>query len=414
MARMHEKTAPPRDLTRWRNLFLCFLAQNCGIGVTYGVFGPLLASTEQQLGVSRSAATMAVAVIGLTVGVVAPLLGQLLGRISVRTAMVSGAAISAAAYWGVAATDSLVVMLALYAVIAAGIALMVVLGPVILVSRWFVTGRGKALSVVNLPIAMLVVPYVAGALLPSLGRAAILQGVGGIFLLLALVLLFVKDQPVEPVQAPGADVQAQPDGSLTLSSRDILRPPAFWLLSAAIGIMAGAGTGFIVHIVPYGVEIDLTLADAAGLVSAFALAGVGGTLLFGWIADRIGPTAALALAAAAQAATWWALLHTSGWSLYAAAAVMGICVAPMTTLHGAALSWLFGAANVSRAMGYSYVVKLPFNFGFAPVLAMLYDHFEGYRIPFLAAAGLTLCAGLIVAVSLATASGRTRAALAGA
>jgi predicted MFS family arabinose efflux permease len=168
-----------------------------------------------------------------------------------------------------------------------------------------------------------------------------------------------------------------------LSTRELLSSPPFWLLSLAIGVMAGSGTAFVVHIVPFGMERDMTLQSASGLLSTYAGAGIIGTLLFGTIADRIGPPSALVLTTFCQALLWWGLLHVTGAPLYLLAGLLGICVVPLTTLHGAALSELVGPANISRAMGVSYAIKLPFIFTFAPFVSFLFDRAGGYRVPFL-------------------------------
>lgn len=70
--------------------------------------------------------------------------------------------------------------------------------------------------------------------------------------------------------------------------------------------------------------------------------------------------AALAVSALGQALLWWAVLQASGPSLLLASALMGMCAVPIITLHGAAMSALCGGSAVARALGFSYLIKLPF------------------------------------------------------
>jgi len=182
----------------------------------------------------------------------------------------------------------------------------------------------------------------------------------------------------------------------------IMKRPAFWLLSLGIGIVAGAGTGFVVHIVPYGLSQQMSLQSASALLSVYAGAGVGGTVLFGWICDRIGPPAALAFGAIAQALLWSSLLYLHGPAMYLVAALLGICVVPLVTLQGAAISHLFDTASVSRAMGYSYFIQLPFILVFGPALGLLFDHFGQYNVPFLIVAAFLVLAGLLFYVMILT------------
>jgi MFS family permease len=386
-----ERDLPPGRGTRWRVVLLCFLAQNCAMGLAFGSFGPLLASTEQQFGVSRALASAGMGVTMLAIGGLSPLLGSLLQRSSVRTWMIVGALLSAAGYAGLAVFHSFPLAVAMYALVGAGVCLLAILGPLVLVSRWFDDNRGKVLSLVNLPLMLFVTPYVIAEMLPRQGRFGVLVGMGAIFVLLIPALMLLVERPAG-LKAPDKAGSEEPVAAESAAS--ILRRPAFWLLSLGIGLVAGAGTGFVVHIVPFGVEKQMPLAAASGVLSVYAGAGILGTLLFGWIADRAGPAAALIISAGCQAFLWWALVQTDGPALYLAAALLGVCVVPLVTLHGAALSAMFGAASVGRAMGFSYSIKLPFIFVFAPAMGWMFQVLGTYRVSFLATAGLMAFAAL--------------------
>lgn len=376
---------------RWRVVLLCALAQNCAMGFAFGSFGPLLASTEEHFGVSRAVATMGMSVVMLAIGGLSPFLGNFLQLVSVRGGMLLGALLSSIGYWGLAITDSFTVALAMFGLIGVGVCLSAILGPLTLISRWFETNRGKMLSLVNLPVVLFLTPYLVAELLPIYGRFALLGGLGTVCAVLALLmLLLVEHPPVQAQRAVGGAGSAVAGGEGLTS---IFKRPAFWLLSLGIGIMAGSGTGFVVHIVPFGMGKQMTLQSASALLSVYAAAGIAGTLFFGWLCDRIGPPAALVISATCQALLWWGFLHADGVSLYVLAAVLGICVVPLVMLHGAAISQMFDAASVSRAMGYSYSIKLPFIFGFAPGLGLMFERFGGYDLPFLMTAVMLAVAG---------------------
>jgi len=350
------------------------------MGFCFGSFGPLLASTEQQFGVSRTVASTGMSLVLLAIGGLSPVIGALLQRRSIRHAMIVGALLSAFGYWGLALLHSFVPALLMYGLIGTGVCLTAILGPLVLVSRWFEKNRGRALSLVNLPIMLFVTPYVVARLLPGYGRFAILGTIGSMFLILALLLLLLVDHPTRPGKAGSTAVLRAASASDTAT---ILKQPAFWLLSLGIGIMAGAGVAYVVHIVPFGGESHLSLPAASALLSVYSGAGIFGTLVFGWVVDRLGPPTALVISAACQAVLWWSLLQVTGGALYLLAALLGVCMVPLTTLHGSALSKLFGPRLVARATGYSYLIKLPFIFFVAPAIGALFDKFGGYRTPFL-------------------------------
>jgi len=370
--------------SRWRIVVLCFLVQNCAMGFGFGSFGPLLASTQQAFGISRGLAATGMSVVMLAIGGLSPFLGSFLQRVPVRTAMVVGALLGAAGYSGLAWATSFPVALVMYGLVGISISLCAILGPLILISRWFDENRGKILATVNLPIVLFATPYIVGAMLPSYGRTAVYGAMGTAFLLMAPLLLLLAERPPMATRDTVGKASVGPREGLA----SILKRPAFWLLSLGIGIMAGSGTGFVVHIVPFGIGKQMSLQSASALLSVYAGAGIAGTMLFGWICDRFGPPIALIVSASCQALLWWGLLHVEGPPLYALAGLLGICVVPLVTLHGAALSQMFDAGSVSRAMGYSYSIKLPFIFGVAPALGVLFDRLGQYAVPFTLMAGL--------------------------
>lgn len=393
------KRPPPRvGFSRWprgRTMLLCFLAQNMTTGIAYGSFGPLLGANGAHFGVGRGVAASGMSFINLAIGLLSPVAGGLLKRLSVRTAMMLGAALSATGYGILALADVFPLAAMAYAMIGAGVSLTALLGPLTLVGRWHERNRGKMLSVVNLPLGTFVCPFLVAELLPWLGRLKVLAGMGVLFIVLAGLLAFIAEHPRSPHLngATGEQTDAPMAGP-------ILWTAPFWLLSLGIGVVAGTITAFLVHVVPFGIGRGMTLPAASSLISTHAAAGIAGTLFFGWIADTIGPVKTLILSAALQAILWWTLLQVGGVLYWPVVALLGLCAMPQPTLHGAAMTALFGPRAV-RALGMSFAIKLPFLFGFAPLVGVLYDGSGGYRVPFVMCAAALMAAvglfGLLIA-----------------
>lgn len=375
---------------RLRTIIGCFLAQNLAMGAAYGSFGPLLEANQQVMGINRAVAASGMSVIMLVLAVLAAVAGRFMPRFKVRDVMIAGAALSAIAYFELAFVRSFQLAVIAYALIGIGIALTAILGPLALVTRWVEEGRGKILSIVNLPLMLCACPFLIGWLLPHIGRPALLMGLGMAFVvLIPLLLLLLREWPQGQEPHPGEQI-VRAGGVDQGPEASVLRSPGFWLLSFGIGIMAGCGIVYVVHIVAFGLDKGMAIGAAAWLLTIYAGAGLLGTPLFGWLSDRLGPGNALVLSAGCQAVLWSLLLVFNGAPLYLVAAGLGICCTPLVTLHGAAISALFGQQLVSRAMGYSYLVKLPFIFGFGPAAGALFDTTGEYRIPFL------LCSGLLI------------------
>lgn len=390
--------------SRWLVVALCFLSQNMAIGFAFGSFGPLLVSTEAQFGISRSAATMGMSVLNLALGGLAPLLGGVMQRFPIRYTMLAGALLSASGYFGLSMLTYYPLSLAMFVLVGAGVSLCGIIGPLTLISRWFATGRATALSIANLPVALLLTPYLVGATLTDFGRPAILGTAAAIFVALAPLFLLLRDHPL----ASSRDCDSAAEGGAqepVLSAREIFSSRPFWLLSVAMGLMAGTGTIFVVHIVPFGLGKGMGIQTASTLLSFHAGAGLLGVLLFGRIADWIGPVNSFVSTSFFQIVLWSALLVADTRSLFILSALMGVMQVPMATLHGAALSRLIPVSSISRAMGLSYAIKLPFTFSFALGAALLFETSGSYILPFaLTAVVMAISSGLFLTLALGSRS----------
>ena len=385
---------PDWSMPAIKTVFGCFLANNLVMGVAFGSFGPLLIANEAHLGVGRGTAAIGMSLITIAAALVAAVTGGMIQRFRVRDVMVGGVVLNAIAYFLLAFTNSFPLFLCSYTLVGAGAALSGILTPLTLVSRWVPQQRGKALSAVNLPVVMFACPFLVGTALPEIGRAALLMIFACLFVaLVPLLLLLVKERP-----EPSAD-RVQPEAPAVVDDGEparqrILATAPFWLISLGVGILAGCGTVFVVHIAPFGGTRGLSPVNATALLSIYAGAGLIGTPLFGWAADRFRPANALVLCSGVQALLWFMLLMMEGPALLIVAALMGVCSTPLVALHGAALSFYFDAATVTRAMGYSYIFKLPMAFALAPTAGALFEATGDYRLAFLLCSALTVGAAL--------------------
>lgn len=372
-----------------RTIFGCFLANNFVMGIGFGSFGPLLLTNEAHLGVGRGAAAIGMSLVSLAAALTAAVAGGMMQRFRARDVMVAGVILNVIAYFVLAFTDSFALFLCSYMFVGAGVALSAILSPLTLVSRWVPQERGKALSAVNIPIVMFACPFIVGVALPEIGRATLLLIFACLFVtLVPLLLVLVKERPpsITDGALPGEAVTHDQGGP---GRKPILRTAQFWLISLGVGILNGSGTVFVVHIAAFGGSKGLSAVTAAALVSIYAGTGLIGTPLFGWVADRFRPSSALVICSGLQAVLWLMLLMVEGPMLLLIAAGMGVCSTPLIMLHGAALSFYFDATTVSRAMGYSYMFKLPLTFALAPAAGALFEATGEYRVPFLLCSALT-------------------------
>jgi len=372
-------------------VLLAFLCFNSALGIIYGSFGPLLVTTEEHFGISRAEASTGLSMWSLAFGLCAPLGGSAVERFSVRKVMLCGAILNAVGYIGLAIAPFFALTFPMFILIGAGCILLSGPPAFTLISRWFIAGRARALAVMTLPIFMFTFPYIISQALPIIGRSMIYIGLGILFIILMPAIFFIVDRPEHAGQQARLheETSSKTRGQSTdidvptLTSRQILLNRDFWVLYAAVVIMFDSGTIYLVHIVPFGITRGMPLQDASVLISLFSASGIIGNLLFGWMADRIGPAAALAINAATQGILWCATLYVSEAALYMVSALMGLCCVSMVMLNGAAHATIFGTANVGKAMGFNYLLRMPVIFIGAPLVGYAYDKTKHYDVPFI-------------------------------
>lgn len=375
----------------WTMVAVAFLAQNFGVGINFGSYGPLVATIEEDFNTSRAMASTGLSMLSLVMCLLSPLVGILVQKWSIRGLMVLGASLNAVGHLLLSMTDNIYVFLAIYGlIIGPGFAALAVIPGPTLISRWFVRDRGKALGIANMPIFIFLMPLVASFMLMRFGMQGVFLANAALYALLIPILFLVVEYPKDIGQkARGADDAA---ASATTAAKPadfptamILRYPEFWLMCFGVGTLTALGVVMTTHLVPLMVDKGYELTTASGLLSAYGLSIAGGALVFGWLSDRIGPMVAYACSAFFLLLPWFGMiLVPSSIGVYTVLVVtMAICIGGITTLHAGTINELFGPAAFSRVMGLGYLAKLPFLFVSAPLAGYFYDVSGSYDNAFI-------------------------------
>ncbi|SFS09030.1 MFS transporter [Sphingomonas jatrophae] len=376
-----------------RQVCLAALAQNVATGLTFGTFGTLVLAIERDLGMSRTASALTMSAMVLTLSLVAAALGRLLERYSLRATMLSGSLAGICGFFVLSLVKEPALLVVIYAlVLGPATAMLGVLPSNTLATRWApAEWRGRALGLVNTPVLVMVAPLAAGWMLSNYGLRAT-------FLTLALAQLCIT--PFFLAVRDGDEGQlASPDPTQsTLKHPAILSRPAFWIMIVATGLIVGAGTMKIAHLVPLLTEQKRTFAEANLLLALSGGAGLLGSLTFGTLADRFGAAPALIANALLQAGMWTIFLAPVGlgW-LIADAVVVGACGGGVQSAFGVLLSNLFGREAFGRAFGLASLFTLPFLFGLSPLAGLLRERTGDYHLPIGVIVGGFIVAGLLLA-----------------
>lgn len=355
--------APDRPLAM-RMAVIAGFSHNLTVGCLFGSFSVLMTSVEQRFGVSRELSSLGVALVSVSNGILAPVVGALAARYSLRLLFIVGAILSIVGYALLATTQSYPIYLTAYGLfLGTGLTLSGVVLPSTLVTRWFDASRGQVLGMVHVPIFIALVPLLTTALLTRFGAAFTYAAFGVVVALILLPLAsMVIDYP-NNVATRSLPTQSQaPVPSDAATVPQILRSPRFWALASGAAMVMTGAVVLNTHMIPITTQWGISPTAGATLVSVCALAGIPGSIMWGWVADKIGGGPALALAAVNCALLWAVLLTNPSYQVaLPVMALMGLHGAAGIPLVGTALSEAFGPASFSRAFGLSTMITLPFT-----------------------------------------------------
>lgn len=345
-----------------RMAIIAGISHNIIIGLLFGSFGVLMTSVEGRLGVSRELSSLGVPLVSVSHALLAPFVGALAARYSLRWLFLAGALCSVAGYTLLATTHSYPLYLAAYGLfLGPSMCLAGAMLPPTLVTRWFKSNRGKALGLVHIPVIVAITPVVVSLVLGSYGAAAcyaIMAALTAVVLVPATLL--VRDNPPGETVADTGHAAAPVAGGATVGQ--IATSARFWGFAVcASTIMMGAvvlGT----HLVPMAEVWGMDATTGATLAAIMSMAGIPGSILWGWVADKLGGGMTLMIAALGCAVLWSLLLMGPAFPIAAILlALLGMHGTAGIPVLGMALSEAFGPASFSRAFGLSNLMTLPFT-----------------------------------------------------
>jgi len=401
---MHQASAS--GFLGWRMVALAFLAQNLAIGLTFGSFGVLIKPVASELHASRAMASLGIAVIMLLMGLSGPVLGVLLARYPIRRVMSAGAVLMAGGFVLAARAESFPVFLLGFSVIGgAGCAALGVIPATTLASNWFVARAGLAIGLVSIPLFIAMTPPLVAWIVEGYGWRAALHALAAAFIAVLPLLQLVVSRPEDVGQcALGAGAAAQ-TGRTNLPPEPPRQLSAFvwsawyWGALSAAGLLSCGGIVLMSHLVPFATDRGIPTASAALLLSVNGVFSMAGALLFGHVADRIGPRATLGLIGLVQAACWSGIIFADRFMLFVPFLVgIGLCGGGTHTAFSALLNAAYGRASFANALGLATLLMLPFTFVAAPLAGWIFDSSGSYVIAFQVQIAAFLAAAVVYLV----------------
>ncbi|MFC7475857.1 MFS transporter [Dankookia sp. GCM10030260] len=246
-------------------------------------------------------------------------------------------------------------------------------------SAWFERNRALAVSLVSAGLGMApvtVAPF-AQWLLQSghdWRSAQFVLGLVAWAVLLPAALLLRRP----PAAAVAAALAAAPAGE-AMSARQALGSRQFLVLAATFFACCLAHSGPIFHVVSYAMVCGLPAMAAVSVYSLQGLAGLGGRLLLGLLADRHGAKPVLIGGLLLQALAIGAFLPTSALGeFYAVAAVFGLAYGGVMPLYAVLTREYFGPRIMGTVFGAATMVSCLGMAAGPAVGGWIFDRFGSY------------------------------------
>lgn len=337
------------------------VSHNVVIGTVMGSFSVLLASVQTRLDVKLEQASAGILLMMVGASALAPIIGVLVARYSLRLLLMIGGVLMVLGYLILGLTTSYPLYLAVYGLcFGPALSLAGSIGPATLVTRWFNHNRGLALGLVHLPIVIAIMPIGINAFLSSYSAQAAYLTLAGLsaIVMLPLTALTVNHPPgyVPPVER---GEKRTADGSLSVGQ--LLSRSKFWALSLANVASTTSSVMLGSLLVPMGQSWDFSRGQSALLASIMSMVGIAGSVLFGWVADKLGGGRTLALVGFNCAILWSLLLLKPPFVVVAiVVGLIGMHGAGAIPALGRGISDTFGQPSYSRGFGLNTVISLPF------------------------------------------------------
>ena len=285
--------------------------RNAAASLTLAVFMFPLA---EDLGWSRTLIAGAASLGGLVSSFASPAVGWLIDRYGARIVLAVSVLVLGLAVISLAWAT---VPIAFYLAYGTGRVIFsspVQIGASVVVSRWFIRLRGRANGILTMchSAGMVVFPLIAGLVIGVWGweRAWIVLGIIVWAVALLPTSLLIAQRPEDVGLRPDGDDEQPSQTPNDRSNRDepewtlkqAMHTPALWILAAATGALFVMQAGTNIHSAAYLRDQGLgqTVATLGITVNAICL-GIG-SLIWGWIVERVPARYVLAAVAATMAA----------------------------------------------------------------------------------------------------------------
>ncbi|MGH7303767.1 MAG: MFS transporter [Candidatus Rokuibacteriota bacterium] len=379
-----------------RGIFYGWFIVGSGIVVTCIGVGSMLSLSvflqpmSEAMGWSRTGVSTAALINWLCMGVGSFIWGAISDRVGTRTVVLSGGVLLGLGLMAASRATTLVEFQIVFGVLV-GLAAGSFYAPLTATTtRWFTRNRSLAVALVSagLSLGSTIVGPLARWLITSYDWRTAMLVIGDLaWLVIIPAALLVREPPPSDAVAAAA-AKAEGPG---LTVAQALATPQFAAISLAYFACCAAHSGPIFHMITHAIDHGVPAMAATTVLGVAGLASLGGRIVCGLIADRIGAKRMLLVGLAFQALAVSLYVFTSSLtSFYALALLFGFSYGGVMPLYAILVREYFGA----RIMGTTFgAVSLVSTLGMALgpwAGGWLYDTLGGYFWLYMGSFGIGL------------------------
>jgi MFS family permease len=402
LIRLEEEKEPEKERRmqlsyRWVIVGVGALMTCVAIGAMFSLaiyLQPMSAAT----GWSRTGISSAMTLDFLVMGAAGFGWGSLSDRVGPRIVVLTGAVLLGLALVLASRATSLLAFQLTYGLLV-GLAAGAFFAPMIAAATgWFTDNRSLAVSLVSAGMGvapMTISPFARWLISTYDWRTAMLTIGAMAWLLLVPAALLVR-RPPAAATGPAASQVSRDEPSLTAT--EAFRSPQFIVLALTFFLCCGAHSGPIFHMVSYAIGCGIAPMAAVSIYSVEGLAGLGGRLLLGLLADRFGAKPVLVVGLLVQAFAIAAYLAVDRLGeFYALALVFGTAYGGVMPLYAVLARESFGQRVMGTVFG-AMTMASAIGMAFGPWAGgRIFDAFNSYMWLYIGASSVAVAA---VAVAL--------------
>lgn len=346
--------------------------------------GLFLSPVSQDLNVGVGSLTIYLSVSSIVTLLFLPFGGKLLSKYSARLVLFFAIIFQAGAFALFGLMNSIWgwYLLAIPLAIG-GVFITVISGPV-LIERWFSKGKGLALGILSAIGGLLGVfaQPIIGALISQFGwrNAYFITGLGVLIIVAPIILLLIRNSPKDKNTKAYGDTSTDIDPHKQIQNIEGIayttakKTPAFFLLALFFFIIT-AISSFTMHVPTYLVNHGQKVSIAGAMMSALMVGVFVGSLVFGYLTDKIGAKKVGLLAMILGLIATILLIAMPDFIVVVAVALFlfGMFTSSIGTIAPAMASSLFGSKDYSQIYSTSSIGLALASIVALPAYGFIYD-----------------------------------------